>query len=129
MVALFADLPEATDNSVEIALRCAFRVRTRKPILPRFASGRGAPLDEVGELRAPGRRRPREAPCSDHGCAPGFSAEDYRRRLDFELDVIVQMKFPGYFLIVADFIQWAKRRASRSGRAAARAPARWSPTR
>jgi DNA polymerase-3 subunit alpha len=108
MVALFADLPEATDNSVEIARRCAFRVQTRKPILPRFTSVAGAPLDEVGELRAQaaeGLARRLE----DHGCAPGFTAEDYRRRLAFELDVIVKMAFPGYFLIVADFIQWAKR--------------------
>ncbi|MGA2792372.1 MAG: DNA polymerase III subunit alpha [Roseiarcus sp.] len=108
MVALFSDLPEATDNSVEIARRCAFRAQTRKPILPRFTSVEGAPLDEVGELRAQaaeGLARRLE----DHGCAPGFTAEDYQRRLAFELDVIVKMAFPGYFLIVADFIQWAKR--------------------
>ncbi len=108
MVALFEDLPEATDNSVEIAMRCAFRVRTRKPILPRFASIEGAPLDEVGELRAQAAEGLAKR-LQDHGCAPGFSAEDYRRRLDFELDVIVKMAFSGYFLIVADFIQWAKR--------------------
>ncbi len=108
MVKLFEDLPEATDNSVEIAMRCAFRTQTRKPILPRFASVAGEPLDEVGELRAQAvdglARRLR-----DHGCAPGFTTADYQQRLAFELDVIVNMKFPGYFLIVADFIQWAKR--------------------
>ena len=108
MTALFADLPEAADNTVEIAMRCAFRAQTRKPILPRFASVSGAPLDEVGELRAQAAdglaRR-----LADHGCAPGLTAEDYQKRLAFELDVIVKMGFPGYFLIVADFIQWAKR--------------------
>ena len=45
---------------------------------------------------------------ADHGLAPGLSEEDYRERLAFELDVIVNMAFPGYFLIVADFIKWAK---------------------
>ncbi len=108
MVKLFADLPEATDNSVEIAMRCAFRVQTRKPILPRFTSVAGEPLDEVGELRAQAAEGLRRR-LADHGCAPGFTEGDYEQRLAFELDVIVKMKFPGYFLIVADFIQWAKR--------------------
>src|SRR5690606_20987877 len=44
-----------------------------------------------------------------HGPAPGLTEEDYRARLEFELGVIEKMKYPGYFLIVADFIQWAKR--------------------
>jgi DNA polymerase-3 subunit alpha len=108
MVKLFADLPEATDNSVEIAMRCAFRAQTRKPILPRFTSAAGAALDEVGELRAQATQGLAQR-VAQHGCAPGFSEADYSARLAFELDVIVNMKFPGYFLIVADFIQWAKR--------------------
>jgi DNA polymerase-3 subunit alpha len=108
MVKLFADLPEATDNSVAIAMRCAFRAQTRKPILPRFTSAAGAALDEVGELRAQAAEGLAQR-LAQHGCAPGFSQADYAARLAFELDVIVNMKFPGYFLIVADFIQWAKR--------------------
>jgi len=108
MAALFHDLPEALANSVEIALRCAFRPETRKPILPRFTAPDGAPLDEVKELRAQAAtgllRR-----LADHGLAKGFSEGEYHARLAFELDVIEKMKFPGYFLIVADFIQWAKR--------------------
>ena len=108
MVALFADLPEAADNTVEIAMRCAFRARTRKPILPRFASAAGEALDEVGELRAEAVDGLAKR-LADHGCAQGFAVEDYQKRLAFELDVIVKMGFPGYFLIVADFIQWAKR--------------------
>jgi DNA polymerase-3 subunit alpha len=108
MMELFADLPEALEASVEIALRCAFRPQTRKPILPRFTVSDGANLSEVELLRAEaeaGLQRRLEA----HGCAPGISEDDYRKRLAFELDVIEKMKFPGYFLIVADFIQWAKR--------------------
>ncbi len=107
MVALFADLPEATDASVEIAMRCAYRPLTRKPILPRFSVPGGEAVDEVEELR-----RQAQAGLDDrlahHGLAPGHSREDYEARLAFELDVIVKMKFPGYFLIVADFIKWAK---------------------
>jgi DNA polymerase III subunit alpha len=107
MTELFADLPEATEASVEIAMRCAYRPPTRKPILPRFAVVGGAAVDEDQELR----RQAREglaARLKTHGPAPGLSEEDYEKRLAFELDVIVNMAFAGYFLIVADFIQWAK---------------------
>ncbi len=109
MVALFADLPEATENSVEIALRCAYRPRTRKPILPRFSLPGAETVDEEAELR----RQAAEGLTTliaRYGLAPGFTEEDYRQRLDFELSVIARMKFPGYFLIVADFIKWAKAR-------------------
>jgi DNA polymerase III subunit alpha len=108
MVKLFADLPEALDNSVEIAMRCAFRPQIRKPILPRFTAADGAPLDEVQTLRAEAEAGLAQR-LAAHGCAEGVSEEEYNRRLAFELGVIEKMKFPGYFLIVADFIQWAKR--------------------
>jgi DNA polymerase-3 subunit alpha len=103
MLALFADLPEATRNTVEIALRCAFRPKTRAPILPTFGEGG----DEAGELRAEaiaGLKARLEA----HGPAPGQTTEDYEKRLDFELSIIEKMNFPGYFLIVSDFIKWSK---------------------
>src|SRR5215472_12688621 len=107
MMALFRDLPEALDSTVEIAERSSFRPVARKPILPRFSvPGEGA-VDEASELRqraADGLRRRIDA----HGIASGFTEEQYRERLDFELGVIERMKYPGYFLIVADFIQWAK---------------------
>ena len=99
MVALFADLPEAVENTVEIARRCAFRPRKRKPILPRFAE------DEVDELR----RQAREGLAARLAVIPlSATREDYKARLEFELGVIEGMGFPGYFLIVADFIKWAK---------------------
>src|SRR5580658_771140 len=107
MRALFDDLPEATDNSVEIALRCAYRPLTRKPILPRFSIPGGEAVDEEQELRRQASEG-LERLMARYGRAPGFSEDDYRQRLEFELSVIVRMKFPGYFLIVADFIQWAK---------------------
>ncbi|MBL8589220.1 MAG: DNA polymerase III subunit alpha [Methylobacteriaceae bacterium] len=107
MLALFADLPEATANTVEIARRCAYRPTTRKPILPVYTSEDGAPLDAVAELRRQAEEG-LERRLAAHGPAPGQSVEDYRARLAFELDTIVRMQFPGYFLIVADFIKWAK---------------------
>jgi DNA polymerase III subunit alpha len=107
MTELFADLPEATEASVEIAMRCAYRPPTRKPILPRFSVPGGAAVDEAQELRRQARAG-LAARLTTHGFAPGLSEEDYEKRLAFELDVIVNMAFAGYFLIVADFIQWAK---------------------
>jgi len=99
MATLFADLPEALDNTVEIARRCAFATYKRKPILPKFAD------DEVQELRRQANEglQARLAIIS-HSVTP----EEYQARLDFELDIIEKMGFPGYFLIVADFIKWAK---------------------
>ena len=99
MVARFADLPEAVENTVEIAMRCACRPRVRGPILPRFAN------DEVDELRAQAREGLAARLAVIAHAAP---IEAYRERLDFELGVIEAMGFPGYFLIVADFIKWAK---------------------
>ncbi len=101
MAALFADLPEALANTVEIARRCAFAPAKRAPILPKFAD------DEVVELR----RQAREGLAARLAVIePAARGADYEARLDFELGVIEQMGFPGYFLIVADFIQWAKKR-------------------
>ncbi|MEM8554257.1 MAG: DNA polymerase III subunit alpha, partial [Pseudomonadota bacterium] len=99
MVTLFADLPEALENTVEIAKRCAYMTDTRDPILPRFAE------DEVQELR----RQANEGLQARLAVIPhAVSREEYQARLDFELGIIEGMGFPGYFLIVADFIKWAK---------------------
>ena len=99
MATLFAALPEALENTVEIARRCAFKAYKRKPILPRFAD------DEVAELR----RQAKEGLAARLAVIPhAVSLEDYEARLEFELGIIEQMGFPGYFLIVADFIKWAK---------------------
>ena len=100
MVVLFADLPEALENTIEIAQRCAFKVYKRDPILPKFAD------DEVVELR----RQSNEGLQRRLAVIPhAVSVEDYQKRLNFELDIIEGMGFPGYFLIVADFIAWTKR--------------------
>ena len=101
MAALFADLPEALETTVEIARRCAFKVAKREPILPRFAE------HEVDELR----RQAREGLAARLAViAHSATVPEYQARLEFELGIIEQMGFPGYFLIVADFIKWAKDR-------------------
>ncbi len=99
MAVLFADLPEALENTVEIARRCAFQAYRRNPILPKFAD------DEVAELR----RQANEGLQARLAVIPhAVTPEEYQERLDFELGIIEGMGFPGYFLIVADFIGWAK---------------------
>ena len=99
MAALFADLPEALENTVEIARRCAFGAYKRDPILPRFAE------NEVDELRRQAREGLKARLAVIPRAAP---VEEYEKRLEFELGIIEGMGFPGYFLIVADFIKWAK---------------------
>lgn len=106
MMALFADLPEALTSSVDISQRCNFRPRTHQPILPRFTVGAEA-VDEAEELRKRAEAG-LDRQIALHGIADGATEDEYRKRLAFELDVIASMKYPGYFLIVADFIQWAK---------------------
>jgi DNA polymerase-3 subunit alpha len=108
MAAVFADLPEALAATIEIAERCTFRPRLQAPILPRFAVGAGGEeADEAEALRraAAGGLAQR---LERYGTAPGQTADAYQERLSFELRVIENMKYAGYFLIVADFIQWAK---------------------
>ena len=108
MLKLFSDLPEACANTVEIARACAFRPKPRKPILPNFTALDGTALDEVGELQKQALEGLTHR-LATNGMAKGLTLEDYQHRLEFELEVITKMKFPGYFLIVADFIRYAKR--------------------
>ncbi len=102
MAELFSDLPEAVANTVEIARRCHYRpVTMDKPILPNF----GAEGGEGEELA----RQAREGLNERLAALPyPLDAAEYTDRLEFELKVIIDMGFPGYFLIVADFIKWAK---------------------
>ena len=113
MCALFADLPEAIANTLEIARRCHVRTTSRKPILPQFvATPPGA--DASAQLAAEAAELKRQAEeglrarLDKVGLAPGKEEKEYWDRLAFEVEIITKMKFPGYFLIVADFIKWAK---------------------
>ena len=103
MSAQFADLPEAIDNTIEIARRCAFRPMKRKPILPQFEPESGlAPQDELKRLAEEGLAR-RLAESGLHA-----EREEYDERLAYELGIINRMDFPGYFLIVSDFMKWTR---------------------
>ncbi len=108
MCALFADIPEALENAVEIARRCSLTVELGKNFLPLFPTPQGMTLDDflVHEARAGLERRLAQLyPDADER---ERQRARYEERLKFETDTIVQMGFPGYFLIVADFIRWAK---------------------
>ncbi|MBP6796458.1 MAG: DNA polymerase III subunit alpha [Luteimonas sp.] len=105
MAALFADVPDAIDNTVALAQRCNLELRLGKYYLPAFP----VPSDET--LDSWIRREARDglaARLDKHPLAPGHTRDSYDERLERELDVIIEMGFPGYFLIVADFINWAK---------------------
>ncbi|MFT5540598.1 MAG: DNA polymerase-3 subunit alpha, partial [Alphaproteobacteria bacterium] len=112
MKALFADIPEAIANTLVIAQRCAFASPERAPILPPFA-GDGAASET--ELLRKESTAGLEERLETHVYTADMDkktqaavAKPYRERLEFELGVIEQMGFPGYFLIVSDFIRWAK---------------------
>lgn len=109
---LFADLPEACDNTLVIARRCAFGIAKHAPILPPFKDG---DKDEAQVLRDKCMEG-LELRLKRHVFISGMTDEEkervakpYRERVDYELGVIEQMGFPGYFLIVSDFIQWSKK--------------------
>ena len=105
MRALFADLPEACDNTIALARRCAVMAETRKPLLPVCPKVHAGATEEetVRAMAREGLDRRMDAAGAD-----AATRAHYHERLDYELGVIAAMGFPGYFLIVADFIQWAK---------------------
>jgi DNA polymerase-3 subunit alpha len=105
MEALFADIPEALENTVELVKRCNLELKFGEYYLPNFPVPEGHTLDtfirEQAQLGLEERLR-------HNPLAKGKTLEDYQARLDREVDVIIGMGFPGYFLIVADFIGWGK---------------------
>ncbi|MGE5540091.1 MAG: DNA polymerase III subunit alpha [Gemmatimonas sp.] len=112
MRALFADLPEAVDNTLLVAKRTAFMARPRKPILPAFPVSEGRTEAEEVTYQA---EQGLKARLEKHVFTPEMdeaareqAAKPYWERLGYELGIIKQMGFPGYFLIVSDFIKWAK---------------------
>ena len=114
MCELFSDIPSALENTVEIAKRCNVTIKLGTPFLPDYPVPEGLTMGEF--FRQLSHRGLDERLDVLHkqkvfdASAPNFSEKQriYRERLDFELDVIIQMGFPGYFLIVMDFIGWAK---------------------
>jgi len=108
MAKLFADLPEALQNSVEIAKRCNLTLKLGKPHLPDFPTPNGESLDDF--LRSEAQRGLQQRMVHLYPDAAQCAAKmpEYQARLAFETETIIKMGFPGYFLIVADFIRWAK---------------------
>ncbi len=109
MAELFADIPEALANSVEIARRCSVQLELGKPYLPDYPVPDGLTMDEYfRQIAHDGLAKRLEKLHPSSGSEAVEAGERYRARLEFELETIVQMGFPGYFLIVMDFIRWAK---------------------
>ena len=109
MAELFADIPEALENSVEIARRCSLELRLGEYFLPDYPIPEGMTVNEFFISESEKGLQERLEILFDTG-GEDFPAirEEYAARLKFELDIIIQMGFPGYFLIVMDFIRWAK---------------------
>jgi DNA polymerase III subunit alpha len=108
MAELFADLPEALQNSVEIARRCNLSLVLDKPRLPDFPTPDGKGLDVYLRDQAELGLQQRMAALYPDAVERAANQQQYQTRLDFEINTIISMGFPGYFLIVADFIRWAK---------------------
>ncbi len=108
MAVLFADLPEALQNSVEIAKRCNLSLQLGKPHLPDFPTPNGESLDDF--LRSESERglQQRMVRLFPDKTVRAAKMQEYTERLEFEIKTIIKMGYPGYFLIVADFILWAK---------------------
>ncbi|WP_028304725.1 DNA polymerase III subunit alpha [Oceanospirillum maris] len=109
MAELFQDIPEALQNTVEIAKRCTIDVQLGKYFLPDYPIPEGMTMDDFfRKISHDGLTERLEQLFDTH--APDFHETEkiYRERLDFELETIISMGFPGYFLIVMDFIQWSK---------------------
>jgi DNA polymerase III subunit alpha len=108
MAALFADIPSALANTVEIARRCNLTLELGKPKLPLFPTPDGMSLDDyLVHLSKEGLEKRLEQLYPNEADREA-QRETYYKRLEFECGTIVKMGFPGYFLIVADFINWAK---------------------
>jgi len=106
MVVLFKDIPEAIENTIVIAKRCAVKAEESPPMFPKYEVTIGR--DEEDEIRILAKRGLEERLSAIKNLAH-YSKQSYYDRLEYELDVIIRMQFPGYFLIVSDFIRWSKR--------------------
>jgi len=109
MAALFADMPEALQNSVEIARRCNLDLKLGKPHLPDFPTPNGESLDDFLRVVSERGLQARMLVLFPDEAERALRLQEYTERLAFEIETIIKMGFSGYFLIVADFIRWAKR--------------------
>ena len=108
MAVLFADLPEALQNSVEIAKRCNLQLKLGKSHLPDFPTPNGVSLNEFLRMESERGLQVRMVQLFPDDAERAAKMQEYTERLAFEIKTIIDMGFPGYFLIVAEFIRWAK---------------------
>jgi DNA polymerase-3 subunit alpha len=108
MAELFSDLPQALENSLEIARRCSLVLELGKAQLPQFPTPGDMPLEQYLSQQAAAGLEERLSQLYPDPDERAGVLPRYRERLEFEIGTIVEMGFPGYFLIVADFINWAK---------------------
>jgi len=111
MVDLFSDLPEALENNYNFPFRCSFRPLFSKPILPNISSEKGGNADEIlrkDSLEGLKEKINKTFKLNDQDINSNEIYQKYRDRLDHELDIIIEMKYASYFLIVSDYIKWAK---------------------
>ncbi|TCS40722.1 DNA polymerase III subunit alpha [Reinekea marinisedimentorum] len=109
MAELFSDIPEAIENTLLIAVRCSVTVELGKYYLPDYPVPEGMTMDDYfRKLSAEGLENRLKVALNPEQSDYQERRKDYFDRLEFELDIIIQMGFPGYFLIVMDFIRWGK---------------------
>ncbi len=108
MAALFADIPQALENAVEIARRCSLAIELGKSKLPVFPTPKGETIEDYLHQQSEQGLDARLQKLFPDPAEREANAPKYRTRLEFEIQTILQMGFPGYFLIVADFINWAR---------------------
>tara|TARA_B100001057_G_scaffold147733_1_gene147645 strand:+ start:2399 stop:3616 length:1218 start_codon:yes stop_codon:yes gene_type:complete len=112
MSELFADLPEALENNYNFPFRCSFRPLSSKPILPNISSDKDGDASEIlkkNSFNGLKEKFNKVFKINDEDLLSNKSYLQYKDRLDHELDIIIKMKYSSYFLIVSDYIKWAKR--------------------
>jgi DNA polymerase III subunit alpha len=111
MSKLFSDLPEALENNFNLPFRCNFRPQYSKPILPNISSEKGGSADELlkkDSLDGLKEKFLKMVDIEEKNIGTNDKFIKYKDRLDHELKIIIEMKYPSYFLIVSDYIKWAK---------------------
>ena len=113
MKELFLDLPEAINNTIEIAIRCIERPMTRDPILPKFTDNiktneNYKKFDNESDILIDIAKSGLSNRIKQFGISDNYTISDYEKRLENELKIIIDMDYPGYFLIVSEIINWSK---------------------
>ena len=106
MLKLFSDLPEALENNFNLPLRCSFRPSTSKPLLPNIGSKESFTADDI--LKKEANQGLQDRFKNDYAKHIDIKLDDYKKRLDHEINIICKMNYASYFLIVSDYIKWAK---------------------